>query len=91
MTDVSTPISLIHTKLHRPPVYVAHIHRQRLLDQLDQRYKRPMTLISAPAGYRSPTGFYRLFESRSAGRQTQHRNWHRSGRTGNRGRDDSLV
>jgi len=51
MRKVSTSISLIQTKLHRPPIYGAHIHRQRLLDQLDQRHKRPLTLISAPAGY----------------------------------------
>jgi LuxR family maltose regulon positive regulatory protein len=51
MADVSTSISLIQTKLHRPPVYGIHIRRQRLLDQLDQRHKRPMTLISAAAGY----------------------------------------
>jgi LuxR family maltose regulon positive regulatory protein len=50
MADVSTPISLIQTKLHRPPIYGAHVRRQRLLDQLGQRHKRPMTLISAPAG-----------------------------------------
>ena len=51
MKSVSTSNSLIQTKLHRPPIYGGHIHRQRLLDQLDQRHKRPMTLISAPAGY----------------------------------------
>ena len=50
MNDVSTAISLIQTKLHRPPIYGVHLLRQRLLDQLDQRHKRPLTLISAPAG-----------------------------------------
>ena len=51
MKSFSTSNSLIQTKLHRPPIYGDHIRRQRLLDQLDQRHKRPITLISAPAGY----------------------------------------
>ena len=51
MTDAATSISLLQTKLHRPPIYGVHIRRQLVLDQLDQRHKRPVTLISAPAGY----------------------------------------
>ena len=39
------------SKLHRPQIHGVHVHRRRLLDQLDQRRKRPLTLISAPAGY----------------------------------------
>ena len=46
---------IIRSKLHRPPIHDNDIHRQHLLDQLDQRRKRPLTLISAPAGYGKTT------------------------------------
>ncbi len=47
---------LIRTKLHRPPVPGDHLHRQYLLDRLDQqRRHRPLTLVSAPAGYGKST------------------------------------
>jgi LuxR family maltose regulon positive regulatory protein len=49
------PIPLIRTKLHRPPVARDHLHRQHLLDRLDQRRHRPLTLVSAPAGYGKST------------------------------------
>ena len=39
------------TKLHRPLVDENHVHRPRLLERLDQRRNRPLTLVSAPAGY----------------------------------------
>ena len=42
---------LISTKLHRPPVDRNHVHRSHLLERLDQRRRRPSTLVSAPAGY----------------------------------------
>jgi len=32
-----------------------HLHRQHLLDRLDQRLYRPLTLVSAPAGYGKST------------------------------------
>jgi LuxR family maltose regulon positive regulatory protein len=49
------PIPLIRTKLHRPPVARDHLHRQSLLDRLDTRRHRPLTLVSAPAGYGKST------------------------------------
>lgn len=49
------PIPLIRTKLHRPPVARDHLHRQHLLDRLDTRRHRPLTLVSAPAGYGKST------------------------------------
>jgi LuxR family maltose regulon positive regulatory protein len=55
MKKVSTSISLIQTKLHRPQIHGAHLQRQQLIDHLDQRCKRPLTLISAPAGYGKTT------------------------------------
>ena len=42
---------ILDTKLHQPPIHENHIHRQRLLDRLDQRLQRPLTLVAAPAGY----------------------------------------
>ena len=55
MIDEKTSIPLIRTKLHKPPVAGDHLHRQRLLDRLNQRLHRPLTLVSAPAGYGKST------------------------------------
>ena len=52
--DRSLP-HIIQSKLHRPPIYENVILRQHLLDRLDQRRNRPLTLISAPAGYGKTT------------------------------------
>ena len=42
---------LLLTKLHRPPTTPDMLIRTRLLVGLDQGRQRPLTLISAPAGY----------------------------------------
>jgi LuxR family maltose regulon positive regulatory protein len=42
---------LIETKLHRPPVDRNHIYRPHLAEKLDQHHRRPLILVSAPAGY----------------------------------------
>ena len=55
MTIESTTIPLQRTKLHRPPVASDHLHRQHLLDRLNKRLHRPLTLVSAPAGYGKST------------------------------------
>ena len=55
MVADSTIIPLIRTKLHRPPVAREHVHRTRLLDRLNKRLHRPLTLVSAPAGYGKST------------------------------------
>ncbi|MEA3440747.1 MAG: AAA family ATPase, partial [Chloroflexota bacterium] len=47
--------SLIQTKLHRPPLPVDLVPRPRLTEWLEQRRIRPLTLISAPAGYGKST------------------------------------
>jgi LuxR family maltose regulon positive regulatory protein len=47
--------SLIHTKLHRPPVAEEHMHRQNLLERFNYRRYRQLTLVSAPAGYGKST------------------------------------
>ena len=46
---------ILDTKLHQPSIHENHIHRQRLLDRLDQRLQRPLTLVAAPAGYGKTT------------------------------------
>jgi LuxR family maltose regulon positive regulatory protein len=51
MSSQTTNLPLIRTKLHRPPVAADHLHRQRLLDRLGKNIERPLTLVSAPAGY----------------------------------------
>ncbi len=45
-------LPLIQTKLYRPPLQADLVPRPRLLDALNAHWKiRPLTLISAPAGY----------------------------------------
>jgi LuxR family maltose regulon positive regulatory protein len=48
-------LPLIRTKLHRPPVAGDHVHRPQLLDRLNKRLYRSLTLVSAPAGYGKST------------------------------------
>ena len=43
--------SIIRTKLHRPPVGLDFIGRPRLLERLKKYRQRPLTLVTAPAGY----------------------------------------
>ena len=47
--------ALLHTKLNRPSVAPDIVPRDRLIKLLDQGRKRPLTLISAPAGYGKST------------------------------------
>ena len=47
--------SILYTKLQRPPVATDIVPRDRLLDQLNEGLHRPLTLISAPAGYGKST------------------------------------
>jgi LuxR family maltose regulon positive regulatory protein len=46
---ISTPI--LSTKLHRPAVPADLVPRVALLQQLERNRQRPLTLVSAPAGY----------------------------------------
>lgn len=43
--------SLIRTKFHRPMVPQDHIHRHRLFARMSSEWQKPLTLVSAPAGY----------------------------------------
>jgi LuxR family maltose regulon positive regulatory protein len=51
--EYSTP--LIQTKLHHPVQSADPVKRPRLTNWLDQRRGRPLTLVSAPAGYGKST------------------------------------
>ena len=55
MAEENISVPLLRTKLHRPFVAGNHLHRQRLLDRLNRHRKRPLTLVSAPAGYGKST------------------------------------
>ncbi len=55
MAGETTPLPIIRTKLHRPPVAGDHVHRAHLLDRLNEHIYRPLTLVSAPAGYGKST------------------------------------
>ena len=46
---------LIHTKIHRPIIPIDLVPRPKLTDWLDSRRNRPLTLVSAPAGYGKST------------------------------------
>ena len=49
------PDHLIHTKLYPPRVPERLVNRERLIDRLNKGRKRPLTLISASAGYGKST------------------------------------
>jgi LuxR family maltose regulon positive regulatory protein len=51
MASVALYDPLLATKLHRPAIDENHVHRSSLLERLDWRRSRPLTLVSAPAGY----------------------------------------
>ncbi|MGB3712818.1 MAG: LuxR C-terminal-related transcriptional regulator [Candidatus Promineifilaceae bacterium] len=42
---------IIQTKLYRPPLQADFVPRPQLIEQLDGWQQRPLTLVSAPAGY----------------------------------------
>jgi LuxR family maltose regulon positive regulatory protein len=55
MADETNIGTILRTKLHRPPAPGDDVHRVRLSDYLDQQLERPLTLVSAPAGYAKST------------------------------------
>ena len=55
MADVTDIGIILRTKLHRPPAPGDYVHRARLSEYLDQQLERPLTLVSAPAGYGKST------------------------------------
>jgi LuxR family maltose regulon positive regulatory protein len=56
-------IPIIRTKLHRPPVAPDILPRARLLESLNEGRQRPLTLVSAPAGYGKSTLASRWLEA----------------------------
>ena len=55
MARSEQPQMLLHTKLHPPRVPDDLLRRDRLLDQLQADLDRPLTLVSAPAGFGKTT------------------------------------
>jgi LuxR family maltose regulon positive regulatory protein len=55
MTTETGTLPLIRTKLYRPRTSGDLVPRPRLLERLDQRQERPLTLVVAPAGYGKTT------------------------------------
>ncbi len=53
--DKSMPVHILSTKLYCPAVHENLVSRQRLVEQLNIGLKKPLTLISAPAGYGKST------------------------------------
>ena len=59
----TVPLPILATKLHRPPVAPDILPRARLLEQLNEGRQRPLTLVSAPAGYGKSTLASRWLEA----------------------------
>lgn len=55
MPEGSSPIPIIRTKLHRPPVAADIVPRPRLVERLEEGATRRLTLVCAPAGYGKST------------------------------------
>ena len=53
--NVNDKFILIQTKLYRPLLPIDLVPRPQLTEWLDERRKRPLTLVSAPAGYGKST------------------------------------
>ena len=53
--NIADPIPLLATKLRVPRVRAGLVQRPHLLDQLCRSFDRPITLISAPAGFGKST------------------------------------
>lgn len=48
-------VPLIQTKLNRPPVPIDLVARPQLIQRLEKQRRRPLSLVSAPAGYGKST------------------------------------
>jgi LuxR family maltose regulon positive regulatory protein len=59
------PIPILQTKIHPPPISPDTLVRDRLTELLDAGRQRPLTLVSAPAGYGKSTLISRWLQSRS--------------------------
>ena len=52
---MTTSLPVLRTKLYQPPVPDDLVLRLRLLEKLERQRQRPLSLISAPAGYGKST------------------------------------
>jgi len=55
MNRNKTNENILRTKLYKPRLSINHLHRQHLTAWLDRWIHRPLTLVSAPAGYGKST------------------------------------
>lgn len=55
MDSVPTPVPLVQTKLHQPPLPEDLVPRPRLMELLGHNPQRHLTLVSAPPGYGKST------------------------------------
>ena len=55
MPSTTDSLPLIRTKLYRPRISGELVARPRLVERLEARRDRPLTLVSAPAGYGKTT------------------------------------
>ncbi len=51
MSEILSGYTVNQAKLYRPRVVADYLHRQQLLDRFEEHNKKPLTLVSAPAGY----------------------------------------
>lgn len=51
MADEVSGFPILQTKLHRPALSEKTVRRERLTDLLKKGLDRPLSLVSAPAGY----------------------------------------
>lgn len=49
------PLPLLQTKLYLPPARTNLVHRSQLIERLSAEGLRPLTLVSAPAGFGKTT------------------------------------
>jgi len=64
LADPSVLSPVLRTKLHRPVSNPGELYRERLLTLLDGANSRPLSLVSAPAGYGKSTLVSQWVESR---------------------------
>ena len=62
---VASPIPILQTKLHRPPVAPDVVSRPRIIERLQAGCDLPLTLVSAPAGYGKSTIVTQLLDASS--------------------------
>lgn len=58
------PISIVQTKLNRPPVHDGLVRRERLNEAMESALCVPLTVVRAPAGYGKSTAVGQWIETR---------------------------